>query len=139
MDVENSGPEAVFKYILNESEGPESRAEIMSGITQQYISFRHFAEKLNSMIYHLNKLITLNNLPEMLGYLSKSMRKTLNCENVHLWLEDCMTGMFFSYNGEKKTALRALSNKGYLGKLASQHLNSKLKNHIFFLLFYIYN
>lgn len=124
LDIENSGPEIIFKHLLNEAETPENRAEVMRTITEQYVSFRQFSEKLNSLVYHLNKLIVLSNLPDVLGYLALNLKKALDCENVRLWLDDFLTGIFYTYSGEKEIMLKVLNNRGYLGKITNEPINS---------------
>lgn len=124
LDIENSGPELIFKHLLNETDSPETRAEVMRTITEQYVSFRQFSEKLNSLVYHLNKLIALATLPDVLGYVALNLKKALDCENVRLWLDDFLTGIYYTYSGDKEIMLKVLNNRGYIGKITNEPINS---------------
>lgn len=123
LDIENQGTEVVFKYLRDDSDGPEERVEVIKTITSQYTSFREFSETVNNLIYHLSKLLSLNNLPDLLTYLSMTLKKVYKCDNVRLWLDDKLTGVLYTYN-EKTVMMRSVIGKGYLGKMTDFPLNS---------------
>ena len=127
LDIENQGPEAIFKHLTDQTDGPEDRAEILRSVSKQYASFREFAESINSLIFHMHKIIEMSDLPDLLSYLYINVKKVFRAENLRLWIDDKMTGVLYSYN-EKRQMVRSVNNRGYLGKIYESGiaLNSNL-------------
>jgi len=115
IDIENQGSDAIFNHFKEQTESPEERAEVIRAITIQFSSFKEFAESLNCLIFHINKLMETSNLPDLLSYLSQNLKKVFKAENLRLWIDEKLTGVLYSYD-EKKQMVRCLNNKGYLFK-----------------------
>jgi len=126
MDIENQGPEALLLHLREEASNPEDRVSIISTMASQYVSYHEFAESLNSLLFHLIKMMSFSTFQEVLSYFSGSLKKVFNCEEARIWLDDKMTGILMTYS-EKGMALKAMSGRGLLGKSMDslQALNSK--------------
>lgn len=127
MDLENHGPEAMLSYLRDEAESPEERSSVISTLAGQYASYHGFAERMNTVLFHLAKMAALTNANEVLSYFAGSFSRVFECEEARIWLDDKLTGILSS-SSEKGVPIRALSGRGLLGKAmeSMQPVNSRL-------------
>ena len=57
-------------------------------VTSQFLNFKEFSEKLNSLLIHIVNLLKFDDLKTLMIYLSKNMKDVLLSQSVHLWIKD---------------------------------------------------
>ena len=84
------GSLAFISHILKSS-NLNSRKEELILVTSQFLSFKEFSEKLNSLIYELSKMIKIDNIKELMCFVSKTMKNVFSSERSFLWVSDSVT------------------------------------------------
>jgi len=84
-----------FALHVSNLENKTQQKNAIELIGGQFISLKEFIEKLNTIVKEFLQLSWLENIKELMKYISKTMPVIFNAEKVLLWTAEFVRNLFF--------------------------------------------
>lgn len=106
------------------SEDKAQKRDLSYLISQQYLSYLEFGDRINQLLPKLVSLFKCETVEDIMVIVNRDMKKYIHAEQVSLWLMDKITGYLYTYDSDRNLEKVIIAK----GKFQEAYKNGKIVN-----------